>query len=483
MRTMFEVEFIRKKHFNEGWSIRKISRHLGICRPTIRKALTSAEMPKYSLGKPRPAPVMDAAANIVLTWLEADKTAPPKQRHTARRIYNRLVDEYGFGGAESTVRRFVAQHKSTGDVFIPLSCDYGEQAQVDWGQAHVRIAGAPEIAHLFCFKLKKSNMSFAMAFPTEKLEAFLAGHVAAFEWTGGVPASLVYDNPKTAVTKILAGPVREIHKIFSSLRAHYLFESIFCAPAAGNEKGSVENLVGYVRRNALVPVRDFDSWDSLNEHLLNWCNRQRQKKMNEFQTEAAALKELPGAPFKAAITTLAVVSKLGLVTFDRNRYSVPSRLRGKSLRVEAFWDRIEVFAGGRLVCVHRRSYKRGETIMDIMHYLPALERKPRAVCHAGVVRELGSVFETARRRLIAARADGYRDFAEILMLLNEFSKDDIETALLQALDMPTLSAAVVRQVILNARLVPIAAVVVPPRLADYRVNLPDLAIYDTLVSR
>lgn len=483
MRTMSEVEVIRKKHIKEGWSIRRIARSLGVSRPTVRKALKSAEIPRYTLTRPRPSPVMDNFAGLVMAWLEADKNAPPKQRHTAKRIYDRLVAEYGFKGAESTVRRFVCRHRPrTSEVFIPLTCDYGEIAEVDWGQAHVKIAGTLTVAHLFCFKLKKSNVPFAIAFPTEKLEAFLAGHVAAFEWIGGVPANLVYDNPKTAVTKILSGPEREIHRIFSSLRAHYLFDSVFCAPARGNEKGSVENLVGFVRRNALVPVGDFASFEALNAHLLAWSNRCRDSNLDEFKQEAAALKELPQFPFKAAVSDFCVVSKLSLITFDRSRYSVPVRFRGRTLRVEAFWDRLEFFAGNEPVATHARSHKRGETIMDILHYLPALERKPRAVCHAAVVRQLGDVFESARRRLVAARAEGYRDFAEILLLLNEFDRVEVESALAAALDMPTLSGAVVRQVILNTRpgATPLAAV--PPALSDFKVSLPDLSIYDTLIA-
>ena len=483
MRTMFEVEVIRKKHINQGWSIRKIARCLGISRTTVRKALKSAEAPGYALTQPRPAPVMDAVADVVMAWIKADEDAPPKQRHTARRIYVRLVEEYGFCGAESTIRRFVAAHKLREQkIFIPLSCDYGEIAEIDWGQAHVRIAGEPTVAHLFCLKLKKSNVSFAIAFPTEKLEAFLAGHVAAFDWLDGVPLSTVYDNPKTAVTKILAGPERELHKKFSSLRAHYLFDSIFCHPGKGNEKGSVENLVDFVRRNALVPVPDFASFARLNEHLLAWSNQSRERNLNEFNQEKAHLKELPPAPFKAAVTEACVVSKLSLVTFDRNRYSVPPKLRGRTLRCEAFWDRLEFFLKDELVCSHERRYKRGETVMEIHHYLGAIERKPRAVCHAAVVRQLSRDFQLARKRLIASRPDGYRDFAEILLLLNEFSLKEVETGLKEALELGALTATVVRQVILNGRIVPQAAADVPSALAAFKVNLPDLAIYDALIT-
>lgn len=481
---MFEVEFIRKKHFVEGWSIRTIAKRLGISRATVRKALRSSEIPTYTLEKPRPSPVMDPIKDIVLSWIEADKDAPPKQCHTARRIYDRLVEEYGFTGAESTVRRFVAQHKKKEqEIFIPLTSDYGEVAEVDWGQAHVGIGGTRVVAHLFCVKLKRSNTSFAMAFPTEKLEAFLAGHVKAFEFLGGVPATLVYDNPKTAVVRILSGPERELHQVFSSLKAHYLFDSAFCRPGAAHEKGSVENLVGWVRRNALVPIRDFTSFAHLNEHLLAWCKKQCEKNRSEFERERMSLRELPPTPFKAALSRYVVANRLSLISFDCNRYSVPSKYAGVTLRLDAYWDRLELFSNQTLVCSHTRHYGRGETIMDILHYLPVLERKPRAVCHAAAVRELPAIFEIARKRLLASRPDGYREFAKILLLSRDFNLHELEVALAKAVESSNLSAAIVRQIIHNTRHKKIEPVTPPEALALIRVSLPDLAIYDSLVAR
>lgn len=481
MRTMFEVEFIRKKHFVEGWSIRSIAKRLSVSRATVRKALRNAEIPKYTLERPRPSPVMDPVKDIVLSWLEADKNAPSKQRHTAKRIYDRLVEEYSFTGCESTVRRFVAKHKKKEkEVFIPLTSDYGEVAEVDWGQAHVGIGGRETVAHLFCLKLKKSNTSFAVAFPTEKLEAFLAGHVAAFEFLGGVPQTLIYDNPKTAVTRILSGPERELHQVFSSLRAHYLFDSIFCRPGEAHEKGSVENLVGWVRRNALVPIRDFTSFAHLNEHLLAWCKKQCDRNRAEFERERMSLRELTSAPFKAASSRFVVANRLSLVSFDRNRYSVPSKYVGTTLRLDAYWDHVELFSNQTLICSHKRCYKQGETIMDILHYLPVLERKPRAVCHAATVRELPAVFQITRKRLLASRPEGYREFAQILLLAREFDLGEMEMALTKAVELPHISAATVRQIIHNTRHKKIEPVMPPPSLASIRVHLPDLAVYDSL---
>jgi len=302
---MVDKEFIRKKHLVEGWSIRKIARNLSLSRQSVRKALADAEEPRYHLTKPRPCPVMEPYRGIILVWLKADEQAPRKQRHTAKRIYDRLVEEYGFTGGESTVRRFVRQLRTElghgPQAYIPLTAGWGEQDQVDWGEAVVRIAGREIIVHLFCLRLRASTVPFACAFTTEKLEALLAGHRMAFEWLGGVPAQCVYDNPKTAVVKILAGPYREEHSVFSSLRAHYLFDSVFCNPGRGNEKGSVENLVGYVRRNALVPVRDFRDWEALNDHLLQWSAKERERRQEQWMQERAALRPLPPTPFPCAV--------------------------------------------------------------------------------------------------------------------------------------------------------------------------------------
>lgn len=210
MLGMVDIEYIRKKHFNEGWSIRKISRNLGVARQTVRKALRSSEIPKYTLTKEKPSPVLDPYKAIIAEWLEQDKIAPKKQRHTARRIYQRLRDEYGYEGSEPTVRRYVQILKqSKKEEHIPLTADWGEQAQVDWGRAKVYLDGKLTEVSLFCLRLKASLVPFVWAAPTEKLEAFLEGHKLAFQWLGGVPERLVYDNPKTAVTRILKGPHRK----------------------------------------------------------------------------------------------------------------------------------------------------------------------------------------------------------------------------------------------------------------------------------
>ncbi|MDO8655389.1 MAG: IS21 family transposase [bacterium] len=481
---MVDIEFIRKKHFVEGWTIRKISRQFDVSRQAVRKSLASADLPRYRLTKARPCAVMDPFRDIVQGWLEQDDQAPPKQRHTSKRIFDRLVAEYTFAGAESTVRHFVAKLRpARREVYIPLEARAGQQAQIDWGQAVVRIGGEPAIAHLFCLRMRASGVAFAWAAPTEKLEAFLEGHCRAFSWLGGVPWEGLYDNPKTAVVRILAGPERQEHVLFSSLRAHYLFDSHFCRPAQAHEKGAVENLVGYVRRNALVPVPDFPSWETLNEHLLSWCEKDRERLKEGWAKEQAGLRPLPLRPFRAALTRLAPVSRLSLVSFDRNRYSVPCRYVGRNLLLAAFTNRIEAWDGDERVALHHRCFQRGELILLFEHYLPALARKPHAASHAAFVSQMPPIYALVRDQLCHGRPDGYREFAAILLLHNEFPADAVAPAVEEALRRGCLQAAAVRQILLNQTFskypLPVS---VPEGLAMVTVSPPNLSQYDILLA-
>ena len=480
---MVDIEFVRKKHFVEGWPIRRISRQLALSRQAVRKALASAEPPRYRLSEPRPCPVMDPFREVIRGWLAGDEHAPRKQRHTATRVYDRLVEEYQFAGGKSTVRRFVAQLRPRmREVFIPLEAGWGQQAQIDWGQGIVQIGGKQEVAHLFCLRMRASGIPFAWAAPTEKLEAFLEGHRRAFEWLGGVPRECLYDNPKTAVVRILAGPERQEHIAFSSLRAHYLFDSHFCRPAQAHEKGAVENLVGYVRRNALVPVPDFPSWESLNAHLLAWCLKERTRLREDWAKEQAALRPLPARPLRCALTRLLPVSNLSLVSFDRNRYSVPCQYVGGTLRLEAFTERVEVWDREERVAVHERCYQRGQLILLLEHYLPALAKKPHAASHAAVVRRLPAIYAQVRDELCQRRRDGYREFAAILLLHREFPADAVATALGEAQRRGCLQAAVVRQLLLNETMsAGPEPIEVPAGLAGLSVARPDLSQYNALL--
>jgi len=320
---MVDVEMI--KQMKRHHSIREIARMTGWSRQTVRKHLAgAAQPPAYQIAKPRPRPVMGPYLDIITSWLEADESAPRKQRHTARRVFDRLVDEYGFTGSEITVRRAVARIRGKRiEAFVPLEAPWGRIGQADFGGAVVMIGNERREVALFCMRAKASKVPFVIALPSEKLEAFLAGHVAAFEFFGGVFGEVWYDNPKTAVTKILSGPHRIEHGRLSALRAHYLFDSSFCSPASGNEKGSVENLVGYVRRNALVPhTRSFSSMEALNVHLRGWCERERQRHAAEWAIESAALLD------SAAPPVLSVCEQTGRGGQDLHGHGGPGALLG-----------------------------------------------------------------------------------------------------------------------------------------------------------
>jgi hypothetical protein len=255
---------------------------------------------------------------------------------------------------------------------------------------------------------------------------------------------LVYDNPKTAVTKILRGPYREEHTIFSSLRAHYLFDSEFCNPARGNEKGTVENLVKYVRKNAMVPVPRVSSLEELNQQLLSWCEKQRQLRETDWKQESKALRPLPSTPFRCSRTHIVSSNSLLLFQFDRNHYSVPVKYSRRQLRIETFVDRIEVYDSSKLVTTHDRCYSRGEKIMQLEHYLPVLAVKPRAVKNALVVRKLPEVYQKLRIHLCSKHPEGYREFAKILLLNQEFKYEDVLLAIEEATKAGSLTFSNIR---------------------------------------
>lgn len=480
MLGMVDVELIKKMD-GRDCSIREIARVTGWSRQTVRKIVAGpAAPPLYALTAARPSPVIDPYLEAVHRWLKEDESAPRKQRHTAKRVFDRLVDEYGYTGSEVTVRRTVTKIRGKRlEVFVPLEAPWGKIAQADFGGAVVMIDEERREVALFCMRGKASKVPFVIALPTEKLEAFLAGHVAAFEFFDGVFHEVWYDNAKTAVTKILSGPHRVEHESLSALRAHYLFESMFCAPARGNEKGSVENLVGYVRRNALVPYnRSYPSMAALNAHLRAWCERERVRHGEAWEIEHAALSDLGVHEFSASVSRPVVVSKTSMVTIDRVRYSVPVIHAGATLRAESFVERVELYRGAEQVAIHERSYVRGAVVLELAHYLDAFERKPRAALSCAALASADPVFTTARD-LALRSPDAHRSFAAVLLLAREFGLAPLADALRVALAGGAVTPERVRQIALNAAHRIPAPIEVPISLV---ISLPaaDLTCYDEL---
>ncbi|NPV89635.1 MAG: IS21 family transposase [Firmicutes bacterium] len=286
MIGMATKEYIRKLYYSQGISIKGIERKTGHSRQYVRKVIREEvpTIPKYNSTKAKHRPVMGPFLETITTWLKEDADRPRKQRHTAIRIYERLVEEFGFRGCDSTVRHCVRTIKQklgieNQEVFIPLDFELGSHAQCDWGYADIILQGRQQTVSLFLLKLSGSRNTFLTALPSEKQEAFLEGHQRAFQYLGGVPRTIVYDNLKTAVTKVLKGKNRIEQETFSAFKAHYLFEADFCNVGKANEKGQAEGDVGYYRRRLLVPLPEVDSLEELNQLILQGLAKHRETRL------------------------------------------------------------------------------------------------------------------------------------------------------------------------------------------------------------
>lgn len=503
MVTVEEKEQIRRAHLVEGKSIRQIQRETGYHRQTIRKALQDGEVPRYARRQRQGRPVLGAVVEVIEQWLREDQQQPPKQRHTAKRIYERLRTEYNFAGAESSVRHYVSQRRKhlRSEVFIPLGYQPGEMAQVDFGEAGVVIAGERVTAQLFCLRLCYSKQPFMLGLPTQAQEAFFLGHVKAFEFLGGVPQVLVYDNPKVAVKEILQGRDREEQAAFIGLRSHYLFESRFCTPGEGHEKGLVEGLVGYGRRNWLVPVPEFGSWQAFNEYLAAQCKAEGERQLRGMsQTigaalalEQARLRPLPARPYPCCAVKPVRANGFGLVSFQTNRYSVPSEYVPEALWLRAYVERIEISNGQQVIAVHERCYQREQDILNPLHYLSLLEQRPGAWEQAKPIQEWQSRWPTVyddylqalRQRLPVNQAT--REFIRILRLHQDYSERELAQALTEALQHHCYTVDGIKQLLQRLRepAQPLAPLDVTPwpHLAVTPVEWPALSRFDTLLAQ
>jgi transposase len=450
MLKVDEKELIRRAYLLDGQSERQIAKAQKHSRHSVSAAIAGSQTATYHMSQPRAAPVMDAVKAIVDSWLVADQTAPRKQRHTAHRIFERLVTEQGFKGKEPTVRRFVRLRRAELDppeAFLLLEYSAGMDAQCDFGEAQVILAGQPITVQLFCMRLCFSKAAFICAFPHQRQEAFLAGQRRAFEFYGAVPHRIWYDNLKTAVQRILVGHRREEQQAFVAFRSHYLFESRFCTPGEGHEKGLIENLVGYARRNFLVPVPEVQSLEALNTELLARCQHEEHRRLQgESQTigerwnvERTAMLPLPKYAYECCRVAPARVNRFSLVTFETNRYSVPTEYAGRQVLVKASVDRLQVSLAERVIADHQRSYQREGDILDPQHFLRLLLERPGAWEHTKAIREWQtrwpSVYERywAVLRRQSPEPQNVREFVRILMLERAFTEAGLATALEWAL--------------------------------------------------
>ena len=500
---MIEVEDkeeMRKLYFRRHWSIRKIARELHRSRKTVRKAISDSGPPVYKRRVPPPQPVIGPVKGIIDGYLMEDQTVPKKQRHTARRIYQRLVDEHNFQGSEPAVRRYLrAIRGKKREVFIPLEYDAGSSAQADWGAAYVIMKESKKLVSFFAMKLCYSKKPFIVAFPFEKQEAFFEGHKRAFEFFEGVPRRVMWDNVKTAVKKILTGRNRVEQQSFIAFRSHYLFDSCFITPGEPHENGKVENLIGYVRRNFFVPLPEVESFDELNEILLKRCEREDERALPGekesigimHQKEKEKLLPLPKRPYPCCTYHPVKACSLSYVNFQRNRYSVPARYAHHNLILKAFVNRIDICYQDKVIASHRRLFRKGEESLNIFHYLPLLIEKPGAFDNARPVRAwqvpplYQKVLAILEGRYPGAR--GKREFLKILELQQNGNKEKLEKAIKQAITLNALSFDTVRNILegLDNRIerVPEIDLGPYPHLEGYRMGTKDLSRYNLLLGR
>jgi transposase len=357
---------------------------------TVRKIARHAEPPPLRAPQSRARPVLGPFLPALRQIIDDDRHAPPKQRHTARRIYERLRDEHGYAGCPSIVRDAVRAYKqSQAEVFVPLLHPPGE-GQADFGRAEVVVAGVRHKAALFVLTLPHSNARFGCLFPRECTEAFHEGHARAFAFFGGVAARISYDNSKIAVAKLVGAHERRLTKEFLRLQSHFTFAAHFCRPRQAHEKGHVENGVGYARRNFLVPVPQGDCWEDLNAHLAAACRREfertgagRERATAELlAADRAAFLPLPAEPFEARRVEPVTINSLSLGRFDGNDYSVPTAFAYQALTAIGTTGRVRFHRRGAVVAEHARCWGKGQVTFDPLHYLALLERKPGALDYA-----------------------------------------------------------------------------------------------------
>jgi transposase len=498
-------EQIRKVHERQGLSIHELARRFHTHRRMVRQALDSAVPPPRKPPPPRPSPALGPWTATIDGWLRDDLDAPKKQRHTARRIWERLVEECNADVAESTVRRYVGKarrelKRSLSEVTVPQHHPLGEESEVDFGDVSFYLRGVLVIGAMFVMRLSASGKGFHRIYPNKGQEAFLDGHVRAFEHFGGVPGRVRYDNLKPAVVRILKGRDRQEAERFIALRSHYGFDSFFCQPGVegAHEKGGVEGEIGRFRRRRLVPVPRVDSIAELNELVEAGDAADDARRIfgrsltvgEYFDLEAGALLALPGEPFDTALDLSCRVDTKSRLCVRQVHYSVPVRYVGRRLAVRLGAERVEVDDASQLVASHERGSAKGSEVLVLDHYLEVFKVKPgafpaaTALARARATGAFSAVhdafFAEARRRL--GDRDGTRALIDVLLAHRVLPAPALVAGMRRALSVGSVDPQVV---IIEARkaATDTGAIAVPigSDLARFERPVPVLSHYDDLL--
>lgn len=498
-------EQIRRDRRVEELSIHELAERHRVHRRTVRQALASAVPPPRKAYARRSRPAIDPYVEVIDSWLLGDREVPRKQRHTARRVWQRLVAEHGAQLAEVTVSRYVAHRKrelnlDRVEAMVPQTHAPGAEAEVDFGEFYATIAGVWIKVWMFVMRMSHSGKAFHVAFATQAQEAFLEGHVLAFEHFGAVPARIRYDNLKPAVARVLRGRDRAESERFIALRSHYGYDGFFCIPGkqGAHEKGGVEGEIGRFRRQHLVPVPKVSSLAQLNELIAAGDRADDGRVITgrpvtvgaAFAAERAHLAPLPGEAFDAARLLQARVDNRARVCVRGCYYSAPVRYVGRRLPVRLSATRVEVLDGAQMVAAHQRVAGRYVEVLTLDHYLEVLKIKPGALPGATALvqaKECGAFTVTHQRYWDAVRRQrgdqaGTRALIEVLLGHRSLPA----TAVIAAMDKAVAAGMLDPQVVLvDARrhageaLAPVIAI---GALTRYDRPAPTLTGYDDLLT-
>jgi transposase len=482
---------IRQKILVEGRSKRSVLREYGLHWSTLQKILEHSAPPGYQSKEERPKPKLGKYLDRIAQILKEDKSVHKKQRHTAKRIWERLKEE-GFTGGYTIIKEAVADlSRKQGEVFVPLKHEPGE-AQVDFGEALVKMAGVLRKFKFFVLSWAYSDAFFVQAFERECTESFWEGHVRAFEYFGCVPKTILYDNSRIAVIKIV-GRERDLTKGFLELQSHYLFTSRFCQPRRGNEKGIVEGAVKYARLNFMVPVPEMRDFEELNKYLIWCCGHDQDRKVRGAKaTKAELLKEdqeaslaLAASRFDACRKQSTHATSLSLVRFDDNDYSVPSRFAHYPIEIKGYVDRVRLFHQGEKIAEHSRIWERQKVTYDPIHYLSVLEKKPGAFDQAMPLQEweLPSPFFWIKGRLEEQNgtSEGTREYIQVLRFLENHSVPTLQKAIEKALCCHWVSKDLVGQYLYPDPIIETFCLDKHPHLRGVVVQKPNLSLYQQLI--
>jgi transposase len=475
-------------------SKRQILRREGIHWETLKKIVEHSEPPGYRRGNPRPKPKIGSYLEQISQIIEQDKQLPKKQRHTAVRIYHR-IKEMGYQGGYTQVKEAVREIKRLKqEVYMPLIHRPGE-AQVDFGYAVAKVAGELRKVGFFVMVLPYSDAFFVVAFERECTESYWEGHVQAFEFFGGVPQWISYDNSKILVSKIIGPHERKLTDGFLKLQSHYLFREHFCRVRRPNEKGVVEGVVKFTRLNFFVPVPQVRDLRELNARLVELCQEDMKRRLRgKAGSKAELLKEDQAAflplplPFDACRKQPTRANSLSLVRFDDNDYSVPVAYAHHEILIKGYVDRVVLCHKEKVVAEHKRSWEKEGVFFDYLHYLPLLERKPGALDHARPLADLNlpECFGTLRRRLIAEeekQGHGTREFIRVLRLLEDHPMNKLRETVEKTLIMRAHSRDAIAQFLIPRFSWRQGTFLLDGRqhLRRVKVARPDISVYQTLL--